>query len=44
MKGDEPQVDQRHEDVERIREYYIIIFPLKDLKLYIKKEEDKWKS
>ena len=27
MKGDEPQVGQRHEDVERKREYYhIIIF------------------
>ena len=28
LKADEPQIDQRHEDVERKREYYhIIIFP-----------------
>ena len=28
LKADEPQVGQRHEDVERKREYYhIIIFP-----------------
>ena len=27
LKADEPQVGQRREDMERKREYYIIIFP-----------------
>ena len=43
LNEDEPQVGQRDEDVERKWEcYHIIISPLKGLKCYIKKEEDKW--
>jgi hypothetical protein len=39
---DEPKVGKRHEDVERKPEYYyIIIFPERTSKFYIKKEEDK---
>ena len=41
----QPHVGQRHEDVEKEREYYhIIFFSWKDLKFYFKKEEDMWKS
>jgi hypothetical protein len=40
--ADEPQVGQRHHDVERKREYYhIIIFPEKKLNFTSRKEEDK---
>ena len=44
MKVDESQVGQRHEDVDRKWEYYHIAVLLKDLKLYIKKVEDKFTS
>ena len=43
LKVDETQIGQRHEEVERKREYYhIIIFPERTWK-FIKGEEDKWK-
>jgi hypothetical protein len=42
MKADEPLVCQRHEDMEKKREYYhFIIFSWENLKFYIKEEEDK---
>ena len=42
LEEDELQIGQRHEDVERKREYYhITYFPQKDLKFYFKIEENK---
>ena len=37
----EPQFDQRYEDVESKREFYHILFSLKNLKFYFEKEEGK---
>ena len=42
LNTDESQVDQLHEDVEKKGKYFKLLFSLKGLKFYIKKEQNKW--
>ena len=44
LKADETKVGQRHADVGRKQDYYIIIFPESDLKIYIQKQKNMRKN